>query len=213
MRGIFLPLAVDPGPYLDEFTEIDFGVEIGGEIFAMTTGINIQNIDSVDLVEITLYRQRAIGIDHTRIKACAKNSGQPFFSTALLALPFIIGIPGRIFTYLVWLFVNGRINISDTCFQTGFQDRHIQKCLAQINDDLRIGFFDQFHSRRNIEGIDLARIQLISRILNMPFTFNAFDNTIAFRQGARGNADIAQQRIIHRGFMGRHMSDPAGADN
>ncbi len=124
----------------------------------MTTGIDIQNIDGVNLVEITLYRQRAIGIDHTRIKTRAENGGQSFFGAAILAFPFVIGVPGRIFTHLIRLFVNRRIDISRARFQTRFQNRHIQKRLTEIDDDLRIGVLNQLHGRRNIQRVDLARI-------------------------------------------------------
>ena len=75
MRRIFFPLPIDPGPDLDKFAEIDFRIEIGREIPPMTASINVQNVDSIDLVEIALYRQGAIGIDHARIESRTQNRG------------------------------------------------------------------------------------------------------------------------------------------
>lgn len=72
---IFLPLPVNPGPDLDKLTEIDFRIEISGEILAVTARINIQNINSIDLIEIAFYRQGAVGVHHTRIKPGAQNGG------------------------------------------------------------------------------------------------------------------------------------------
>src|SRR6266487_2451971 len=48
------PPAVDPCPHLLKLPEIDFRVEVCGEILAMAYGIDIQNIDRIDLVKILL---------------------------------------------------------------------------------------------------------------------------------------------------------------
>ena len=47
MCRIFLPLAVDPCPDLYELAEIDFRVEIGGEIPAVTSGVDVQDVVSI----------------------------------------------------------------------------------------------------------------------------------------------------------------------
>ena len=56
MGWVFLPLPVNPSPDLDKFSEVNFRIEISGEVLAMTTSINIQNINRIDLVEIALRR-------------------------------------------------------------------------------------------------------------------------------------------------------------
>ncbi len=120
MCGVFFPLAVDPGPYFDKLAEINLWIEVRSEILAVTTRIDIEDIDRVDLIEIALYGQCAVGVDHARIKSSTKDCCQSLFSAAIFALPFVVCIPGRVFTDFVWFLMNCCVDIHRSCFQAGF---------------------------------------------------------------------------------------------
>nr|GFC89778.1 hypothetical protein [Tanacetum cinerariifolium] len=70
------PLAVLPAPDLPgELAKVDFRVEVGGEILAVGTGIDVENVDRINAVEMVLLRERGIGIDHARVETDAKDRG------------------------------------------------------------------------------------------------------------------------------------------
>lgn len=47
------------------------GSKVRGKILAMAAGIDIQNDDGINGVEIFLLRQSTPGVNHARIKSCA----------------------------------------------------------------------------------------------------------------------------------------------
>ena len=77
--GILLPLPVDPGPDFDEFAEVDLRVEVRRKILAVTAGVDIHDVDRVDLVEVALDGQGAVGIDHARVESGAEDGGHALF--------------------------------------------------------------------------------------------------------------------------------------
>ena len=119
-----------------EFAEVDFRVEIGGEIFAVAAGIDIDDVDIGDLVEIFVLGQLGIGIDDARIEARAEDGGDALFLAFGGALPFVIAVPWRRFADLVRLFVDRRVDIGDAGIHAGAQHRHVEEGGADIDDDL-----------------------------------------------------------------------------
>ena len=49
-------------------------VEIGGEVLAVGTGVDVEDVDRLDAVEVLLLRQCGVGIDHARIETDAEDS-------------------------------------------------------------------------------------------------------------------------------------------
>ena len=75
VRGPFIVL---PGvDHAGEFAEIDFRVEIGGEILAVITGIDVDNVDIGDSVDIIILGKTRIGVDDARIEARAEDGVTP----------------------------------------------------------------------------------------------------------------------------------------
>ena len=71
MNFLQLPLTLIPSPNLFKLPEIDLRIKVRGKILAMAAGIDIQNINGINGVEIFLLRQSTPGVNHARIKACA----------------------------------------------------------------------------------------------------------------------------------------------
>src|SRR5690606_41613494 len=64
------PLTVLPGPDLTgEFAEVDLGIEVGREIVPVATGVDIDDVDIADAVEILIHGDSRVSIDHARVEA------------------------------------------------------------------------------------------------------------------------------------------------
>src|ERR1039457_6100085 len=127
MGGILLPLPVDPGPNLYELPEIDLRVKVGRKISAVTSGIHIQYVNCVNLVEVTFYSQGTVGIDHTWIKTGPKYSCHTLFSTNILSFPLVISIPWRLLADLVRILMDCGIDVRRTGLDTSLKNRHIDE--------------------------------------------------------------------------------------
>src|SRR5690606_29172610 len=101
-HGVRLPLAVFPRPHGGgELAEVDFGIEVGGEIARVAARVDVDNIDGIDGVEIGDHAVAAVSVHHTRVKTHAQNGGHARCSAGVAALPLIVGVPGRRFANLV----------------------------------------------------------------------------------------------------------------
>ena len=129
------PAAVDPGPDFFKLAEVDFRIEVGGEIFAMATGIDIQDVNRIQFVEIIFLGQSAPGVDYSRVKPDTENGGDFFRLELIFAFPLIVVVPGWIFANFIRLFMDRGIHVNRAGFQAGFHDRHIDIGLADIDDN------------------------------------------------------------------------------
>ena len=149
------PLVVLPGPdAAGELTEVDFRIEVGGKVTAVAAGVDVDNVDGIDAVEVIVHGHGGVGVDHTRVKAGTENGGDALLFTDGLALPLVVGVPGRVFADLGRIFVNGGIEVGGTGLDTGLQHRHIDESRSDIDHQLRLCFVNQ-----RLGGFDIERIQ------------------------------------------------------
>jgi hypothetical protein len=87
------PFPVNPRPDFFEFPEIDFRVKVGGKIFPVAAGVDVQNVNGVDGVEMMFHRQRAPRVHNARVKPDAQNGVNAFFLASVPPFPFVVGIP------------------------------------------------------------------------------------------------------------------------
>ena len=104
------PRAADPRPNLLELPKVDLRVKVGGKVLPVVSGIDIDNIDRLNRVQVMLDRQGRVGIDNARIKTRAQDRRDPRLSALIPARPLIVGVPRRIFTDLVRILMNSGIN-------------------------------------------------------------------------------------------------------
>ena len=127
MSRIFLPFPVDPRIDLDELAQVDLMIEIGGEISAVASGVDVHDVDGVDGIEMAFHGQGAVGVHDAGVKTHAQDGRDAFGFTALHAFPFVIAVPGGILADFVRLFVDGRVHIDRSRLNAGFQDRHVNE--------------------------------------------------------------------------------------
>src|SRR5690606_10926246 len=90
-HGVGFPLVLLPGPdRRGEFAEVDFRIEVGGEVAAVAAGVDVDDIDRFDFIEIGVQRVPSVGVDHTGVEACAQYGGYTGLPAGIAALPFIV---------------------------------------------------------------------------------------------------------------------------
>ena len=183
------PLTVLPAvDRAGEFAEIDFRVEIGGEVLAVRTGVDVEDVDRLDLVEVLLLRQSGIGVDYARVEADAEDGGHALVLAFGQVLPLVVAIPRRGFTDLARIFVDGGVQIGDAGVDTGTQHGHVEERRTDVNDDLRFGFADQCLGRVHVQGVQRIGLDLAG-LLEAALCLHAVDDGLAFGDVARRNCN------------------------
>ncbi len=157
----------------------------------MAAGINIDNVDRVDLIKIGVQRETAIGVDNAGIEPDAEQGGDAGIFAGIASFPFMITVPRRRFTHLIGIFVNGGIEIGRARFYAGAHDRHVQKRRAHIDDNLAAGLADQPFGRFNVQRIQRVRLQA-ARTMLAAFVADRGNNGFAFGHGARCDMNVAK---------------------
>ena len=105
----FYPFAVFPiaagGRY---FAQVNLGVEVGGEGITVVAAVAVQNINSIDGVELVFFGISAVSLRYARVKAAAQQRGKARFFKffAVCPLPAVIKI-GAEACFFAAFFVNG----------------------------------------------------------------------------------------------------------
>ncbi|MNH01098.1 hypothetical protein D3C79_603080 [compost metagenome] len=179
-HGVAGPLAVLPAPHLPgELAEVDFRVEVGGEVLAMRTGIDVENVDRINAVEILLLRQLGVAVHHTRVETDAENGGNVLFLALFEVFPLVVAVPGRRLADLARFFVNGGVQVGDTGIDAGTQHRHVEEGRAHVDHDLRFGLADQCLGRLDIEGVEREGLD-VGGYLEATLGLDAVDDGLAF---------------------------------
>ncbi|QTK81390.1 Hypothetical protein AT6N2_L0473 [Agrobacterium tumefaciens] len=178
-----LPLAILPGINdAREFAEIDFRIEVGGEPAAVAAGVDIDDIDRRDLVEILILGKARIGVDHARVETDAENGGNALFLAFLRALPLVVSVPRRRLADLGRILVDRRIHIGNPRVHAGTKNGHVDKSRTDIDDDFHAGFLDQGFCRLDIHRVKRMGLKLHFRLEALLFAYG-LDNLAALFQG------------------------------
>src|SRR3990167_1022843 len=201
------PLAVLPAPDLPgAFTEIDFRVEIGGEVLAVGTGVDVEDVDRLDAVEVLLLRQCGIGIDYARVETDAEDGGHALILAFGQVLPLVVTVPRRCFADLARLFVDGGVEVGGAGIDAGAQHRHIEEGRAHVDNDLRFGFANQRFGCFNIQRIQGIGLNF-GRLLQAAFGLYAVDDGLAFGDVARRDSNTTEFVVVLRALVGHHLGD------
>src|SRR5690606_6651851 len=101
----------------------------------MAAGVDIDDVDGFDFVEIGVHGKTPVRIDDARIEAHSENGGHAGLPAVFASLPFVVVVPGRGFAYLGGIFVDGGIEIGGAGFYAGAHDRHIEKGRSDVDHD------------------------------------------------------------------------------
>ncbi len=194
-----------------KFAEIDFGVKVCREVFAVVARVDIDDVDRLDLIHHVDGKAR-IGVHNARIKARAQDRGHTFFCAKVAFLPFIVRIPRRGFANLVGLFVNGRVDIGGTGFDTAVQHVHVHKRRADVDHNVHAGLADQIGHSGGIRRIDLMGLKN-ALLFHRALFADRLKDRFAFRERPAGDMDIPKHIVVLRAFMRHDLSDATRADD
>ena len=206
-HGVAGPLAVLPAPHLSgEFAEVDFRVEIGGEIFAMGAGIDVENVDRINAVEMLLLRQRCISVDHTRVEAHAKDGRDVLLFALFQVVPFVVAVPRRGLADLARLFVDGGVEVRHAGVDAGTQYRHVEERGTDVDDDLRFSLADQCLGRFHVQSVQREGLD-VGGYLEATLGLDAVDDGLAFGDVARRDSNTTEFVVVLRALVGHHLGD------
>ena len=199
----FYPVAVLPvaagGGHL---AQIDLGVEVGGEGVAMVAAVAVQNVDSVNGIELMLFGVGTVSLRHARVKAAAQQGGQTGFlelfgvsplpavikvgrETSLLAALLVDGAPFRVVGVL-GLIVGG-VHVVDAAGKAGVHDGQILIRQGDVHHQIGLVALD--------EGDDLIHmvgIHLCGGDLGSGFGGQFCSQLVALGLGTAGDADLGE---------------------
>ncbi len=208
-----LPLTVDPSPDLDELAEVDLRVEVGGEVAAVTAGVDVEDVDRVDRVEVLLDGERGVGIDDTGVEAGAEHRGDALLGAEVLLSPLVVGVPRRVFADLVRVLVDRGVDVGRAGLEAGVEHRHVDERRSEVHHDLGAGLADQRRGGGDVEGVELSRVHLLRVVLDVALALDAVDDRLALGHRPGRDADVTEHVVVHRRLVGGHVGHAAGTDD
>ena len=145
----------------------------------MRAGIDVENVDRINAVEILLLRKFCVAVDHTRVKADPENGGNVLLLALFEVFPLVVAVPRRGLADLARLFVDGGVQVGDTGIDAGTQHRHVEEGGTDVDHDLRLGLADQRLGRLDIEGIEREGLD-VGGNLEATLGLDAVDDGLAF---------------------------------
>ena len=200
------PLTVFPvESLLGNLTDIDFGVEVGGESLVVVAGIAIHDIEIMDFAEMVLGGVGRIDRGDTRIKAASQDGGQPGLLKA-----FAVGPLPRVFemSLVLWLVVS-RVEVVASRLQTGFHDGEILVRQGKVYNDIGLIGREEFHQFGYVVSIHACGLDsLVARGF-----FHSGSQAVAFLFRTRGNHDFGEHRGVLCHLVCSDRGHASGADN
>ena len=167
----------------------------------MVTGVAVDDVEIVHLLEVVLGGISRIDAAHTRVETATQDGGEAGLLETLavgpLPLVFILGLVERL--------IVGRVEVVDPTVQTGIHDGEVLIRQSHVDDNIGLVFLEQSHQLVYLVGI-------------YPVGHNAFvayslGNRIAFRLRAAGQHNLGKYIGVLRYLVRYHRSNATGADN
>ncbi len=195
-----LPVAALGG----DLADVDFRVEIRGEGAAVVAAVHVDDVESVDLVEMMLKRPGGENIGDAGIEAGAEKGGEAGFLELLLIGP----LPGILELRDVERLVVRGVHVVNAGLEAGVHEVEILVGEGDVDEQLRAGFLDERGGFVGVIGIDLGGGDFAAGA-----GFHGGGDVVAFGKGARGQGDLAESSGKHGAFVGDDAADPAGSDD
>ena len=178
----------------------------------MATGVDIDDVDIADAVEILVHRNGRIGVDHTRIEADAENGSHVIRFAQLATLPLVVGIPRRGLADFLRIFMDRGVQIGGPRLDAGLQHRHVDESRSDIDDQLRLCLGNQCLGGFDIERIQGMGLQFTGSFQTALFP-HAVDDLLTLLDSTRGDMDVTQHIIMLRTLVSNDLGNPSGTNN
>ena len=189
---------------LGDFTNVDFGIEVGGECLVMVSGIAVHDVQIVDFIEVVLCGISGKHAGHTGVETASQNGAK-----ASLLEAFTVGpLPAVFEMSLILGLIVGGIQIVATGLQTGFHDGEVLIRQGQVHHNVGLVGAKQLHKLFHAVRIHLCRLHVCSVLL-----VQHISQCVALLFGAAGNHDFGKHFRILAHLMCRNRSHASGSDN
>ena len=186
---------------LGNFTNIDFRIEIGRKSLVMVTGIAIDNIQILDLIEMMFGCISCINTRYSRIKSTTQDGRQ----ASLFETLFVGPLPAILVFSLIQRLIIGRIQIADTIFQTRIHDMQVLIRQCQVHHQIRLERLEQSHQLIHIVCIHLSGFDR--------YILNVSSNLVALALRTTGHHNIRESVGIHGNLLHCHRAHTTGTNN
>ena len=198
-------LAILPVPRRrGHFANVDFRVEIGGEMLAVVTAITIEDVERADGLELVFLEPHGEHAGHPRIEARTEQRHDPRLFEAIMVgpLPAILELG-----FVLRLVISG-VEIVHTRFKAGVHHWKVLVRQRQIHHQRGLNLSDQIDHRWHFLGINL-----VGRNFDAGALLDRSGNGIALALGAASKMDIGKNFPVHRHLVDADRADAAGTDH
>jgi hypothetical protein len=195
------PLAVFPVAAVGgDFAEVDLGVEVGGEGFAVVAGVAVDDVEGVDFGEVVFEGVGGVDVGDAGIEAAAEEGGESGGFEALLVgpLPVVFELSD------VAGFVVGGVDVVDAGGEAGVHDGEVLVGEGDVDDDLGLEVFQEGGEFGDVVGIDAG---------GEDGAGDFGSDGVALGFGAGGEHDLAKDVRELGAFVGDDAADAAGSDD
>ena len=150
-------LGLDELPVLEvfalrgDFTDVDLGVEIGGERLSVVAGVAVDDVERVDGVEILRF-PRGVDIGHAGVESAAEERGDALLAEAVAVRP----LPAVFEVRDVRRLVVGGVDVIDSGFEAGVHDVEVLVGQREVQDHVGAERADELDELRDVVGVDLC---------------------------------------------------------
>ena len=170
----------------------------------MIAAVHIDDIKSVDFIEVMFERPGGEDIGHAGIETRAEQGGESGFFEALLVSP----LPGILkLRHILGLVVRG-VHVIAAGGQAGIHQGEILIGQGHVDQQFRAGLADQGGGFLGIVGIHLGGGDGPAGPL-----FHGGGDGLAFRDGAGCEGDLPENLGDHGALVGDDIADSAGTDD
>jgi len=203
--GGFHPLPVLPvARRRGHFADVDFRVEVGGEVLAVIAAVAIEDVELADGLQLVLLEPHGEDRGDARIEAAAQQRHQ-----AGVLVTVVIGPLPLVFELrLVLGLVIGGVEVIDARFKAGIHDRQVLIRQREVHHEARAGLADQVDHRRDFLGVDF-----IGRDIAPAALLHRSRDRVALGLGAAGQVDFGEDLGVERHLVDADRADAARTDN
>ena len=191
--------------FLCDFADIDLGVEVGSKCLVMVSGIAVNDIKIMNLVEMMLGSIGCVDARHARVESAAEDSRQ----SGLFESVFVCPLP-RIFkvSLILWLIV-GRVEIVASACKTSIHDGKILIWQCQIDHQFGLIVAEECLQLLHIIGIHLCGLD----IHRVALAVDGLHQLVAFLLATAGNHEFCEHISVLRNLKRCHGCDATGANH
>ena len=190
---------------LGDFSDIDFGIEVGGKSLVVVAGVAVNDVEGVNLVEVVLGSIGRIDAAHARVEATSEDGAQ----SGLLEALFVGPLPGILEMRLVARLIVGGVEIVASASQAGLHDCEVLVRQSQVDYQFGLVFSEEFFQLFHIIGIHLCRLD-VERITCLVYISHDF---VALCLSSAGNHEFGEHVGILRDFECCHGGHATGANH